>query len=172
MGIMRNYENECAASLNVRCCANIKRTIVKTDPSNPVSRILAALLIGALALAACAQVPGPVASQPTAPAAESPGTPAPLLPHTFYYLAFDEAGLRQVFRLERDGTSRRQVTTEPAGVRDYDVSPTDGREAVVTNDYQLVLLAADGSVWSNPGPRSAARFSLRMGSHWPSARTA
>ena len=34
------------------------------------------------------------------------------LPHTLYYLAADSAGLTQVFRIEKDGVTRRQVTSE------------------------------------------------------------
>src|SRR5689334_18642990 len=65
-------------------------------------------------------------------AAPTPGTnviPATggSLPHSFYYLGNDSAGLTQVFRIEQDGTTQHQVTSEPVNVNDYDVSPTDGR---------------------------------------------
>ena len=73
-----------------------------------------------------------------------PGGSAGLLPHTFYYLGTDSAGLTQVFRLERDGTTRRQITSESVNVNDYDVSLVDGSVAYVANN-QLLLINADGS---------------------------
>jgi len=77
----------------------------------------------------------------TAPAPDGSGG---LLPHTFYYLGNDSAGLIQVFRLERDGVTQRQVTSESVSVNDYDVSLADGSVAYVANN-QLILINADGS---------------------------
>ena len=59
---------------------------------------------------------------------------AGLLPHTFYYLSKDPAGLTQVFWIERDGTTQHQITSEPVDVSDYDVSLTDGSVAYVANN--------------------------------------
>jgi hypothetical protein len=88
------------------------------------------------------------------PAGESPTTPpatatepegsATLLPHTLYYLAPDSAGLNQVFRIEQDGMTRRQITSESVSVSDYDISPVDGSVAYVA-DNQLLYANADGS---------------------------
>jgi Tol biopolymer transport system component len=61
-----------------------------------------------------------------------------------YYLGPDPAGITQVFRLERDGTTRRQLTGEPGNVTDYDVSLADGSIAYVSYS-QLLLINADGS---------------------------
>lgn len=76
----------------------------------------------------------------------TPGTDgsAGLLPHTFYYLGTDSAGLTQVFRIERDGTTQHQITSEPVSVSDYDVSLTDGSVAYVANN-QLLWINADSS---------------------------
>ena len=74
----------------------------------------------------------------------TPDVPGALLPQTFYYLGRDNVGFTQVFRLERDGATRRQLTSEPANVDDYDVSPADGSVAFVANN-QLLLINADGS---------------------------
>jgi len=75
-------------------------------------------------------------------------TPVPesasLLPRTFYFLGNDSAGLRQVFRIEKDGKTQRQITFEPVNVEDYDVSPADGSVAY-TVDNQLLFVNADGS---------------------------
>jgi hypothetical protein len=74
-----------------------------------------------------------------------PETPADaLLPHTFYFLGTDNAGLTQVFRIERDGKAQKQLTFEPASVKDYDVSLADGSVAYVAGN-QLLLVNADGS---------------------------
>lgn len=83
--------------------------------------------------------------EPSATAA-SPSTPggAALLPRSFYYLGSDNAGLIQVFRIETDGVTRRQITSEPVGVNEYDVSRVDGSVAYVANN-QLLLIDADGS---------------------------
>jgi len=75
---------------------------------------------------------------------EASPIPESLLPHTFYYLGTDSAGLTQVFRIERDGTTQRQLTFEPGNVNDYGVSPADGSVAYVANN-QLLFVNADGS---------------------------
>ena len=67
-----------------------------------------------------------------------------LLPHTLYFLNNDSAGLSQIFRMERDGTTITQVTFEPAAVGNYGVSPVDGSVAYMMNN-QLLLVNADGS---------------------------
>lgn len=84
---------------------------------------------------------------PEVDAGPSPEPEAPadaLLPHTFYFLGADNAGLTQVFRIERDGKTQNQLTFEPVSVKDYDVSMADGSVAYVANN-QLLLVNADGS---------------------------
>ena len=74
-----------------------------------------------------------------------PETPADsLLPHTLYFIGTDAAGLTQVFRLEKDGKTLKQVTSEAANVGNYGVSSVDGSVAYVVNN-QLMLINADGS---------------------------
>jgi len=75
-----------------------------------------------------------------------PGTDgsAGVLPHSFYYLGTDSAGLTQVFRIERNGTTQHQITSEPVNVNDYDVSLVDGSVAYVANN-QLLWINADSS---------------------------
>ena len=84
----------------------------------------------------------------TAPAPDSntvlPGSSSALLPHSMYFLNNDSAGLVQVYRLEKDGSTVVQVTFEPAKVTGYDVSPVDGSVAYVSNN-QLLNVRADGS---------------------------
>ena len=125
-----------------------------------------ALLVPALAAMACAlpgggNQPAPTGDQVAtlvastlqaltpAPDAESTSTPEPeapagLLPHTFYYLGTDNAGLTQVFRIEKDGKTQRHITSEPVNVGNYDVSPVDGSVAYVVNN-QIIWVNADGS---------------------------
>ena len=76
----------------------------------------------------------------------TPGTDgsAGVLPHSFYYLGTDSAGLTQVFRIERNGTTQHQITSEPVNVNDYDVSLVDGSVAYVANN-QLLWINADSS---------------------------
>ena len=66
------------------------------------------------------------------------------LPHTLYFLGTDNASLTQVFRIERDGRTQKQLTFEPVDVKDYDVSSADGDVAYVAGN-QLLLVNADGS---------------------------
>jgi Tol biopolymer transport system component len=80
----------------------------------------------------------------TAPAYNVTPVPSSLLPRSLYFLNHDNAGLMQVFRLERDGTTLKQITFEPANVVSYDVSPVDGSVAYTSNN-QLLLINADGS---------------------------
>ena len=94
----------------------------------------------AVAMTLTAEVPVGTDSA-TAPAPDGSGA---TLPHTFYYLGADSAGLMQVFRIEPDGTTQRQITSEADNVNDYDVSPVDGSVAYVANN-QLLLIHADGS---------------------------
>ena len=75
-------------------------------------------------------------------------TPAPanaLLPHSLYYLNNGTGGKMQIFRLEKDGKTTHQVTSESTDVGAYDVSPVDGRVAYVVNN-QLVVINPDGTV--------------------------
>ena len=77
-------------------------------------------------------------------------TPAPtfpgggLLPHSLYFLNNDSSGFVQIYRLETDGTTNRQISFEPGNVESYDVSPVDGSVAYSSNN-QLLLVNADGS---------------------------
>lgn len=130
-------------------------------------RIFLAVLVLAAAILACAS---PIAPQPInvatgvaqtmqALASAQPATPfaspaathtlAPtatpnLLPHSLYFLNNDNAGLLQVFRIESDGKTIRQITFEPAAVDTYDVSPKDGSIAYSSNN-QLLLVDAGGA---------------------------
>ncbi len=129
-------------------------------------RILSPLLILTILITACNVPPGTNATQPSSgnplatavvqtlqaltPDVEAGETPEPetptdgLLPHTLYYLGTDAAGLKQVFRLERDGTTQKQLTSEPVNVNGFGVSPVDGSVAYAANN-QLILINAEGS---------------------------
>ena len=76
--------------------------------------------------------------------ATQPVVQADLLPQTLYFLANDNQGIIQIYRLERDGRTKTQLTSEPVRVWDYDVSRADGSLAFETNG-QLILVNADGS---------------------------
>jgi hypothetical protein len=67
-----------------------------------------------------------------------------VLPHSLYFLGKDSNWVDQLFRMERDGQTKVQLTSEPAGIDDYDVSPVDGSVAYITNN-QLNLIEPDGS---------------------------
>jgi hypothetical protein len=87
--------------------------------------------------------------QALAPEAAASSTSVPtavssLLSHTLYFLGNDSQGISQIYRMERDGTTKTQLTLEPVQVWDYDVSRADGSLAFETNS-QLILVNADGS---------------------------
>ena len=129
-------------------------------------RPFSALLILTIIIAACTSPAADAGTQPSSAdqvatvvvmtlqaltpevdAGPSPEPEAPedtLLPHTFYFLGTDSAGLTQVFRIERDGKTQKQLTFEPVSVNDYDVSLADESVAYVANN-QLLFVNADGS---------------------------
>ena len=128
-------------------------------------RLFAALFIFAVAVVACVSPITTGESQPASsddvatvvsmtlqalapqPANASTAIPGPstiLLPHDLYFLGNDSQGLLQVFRMERDGRTKTQLTSEPVKVWGYDVSPVDGSIAYEANN-QLLLVNADGS---------------------------
>ncbi len=73
-----------------------------------------------------------------------PDVPAGLLPHSLYFLGNDNQAVSQIYRMERDGVTKTQLTFEPTNVWDYDVSAADGSLAYEV-DNELVLVDADGS---------------------------
>ena len=120
-------------SLIVACNAPIGTDGTQPSSGDPVATVVAMTLQ--------ALTPSVTETGET-PKPESPA--GSLLPHTLYYLGTDAAGLRQVFRLERDGTTQKQLTSEPVNVTSFGVSPVDGSVAYVANN-QLLLISADGS---------------------------
>ena len=85
----------------------------------------------------------------TAPAPQTGVTnPVPsaggLLPRTMYFLNNDGAGIVQVYRLEKDGKTVKQITFEPAKVDYYDVSPVDGSVAYISTN-KMYTVRIDGS---------------------------
>ena len=73
----------------------------------------------------------------------STGVPG-LLPHSLYFLGNDSQAVSQIYRLERDGKTKTQLTYESSNVVDYDISPADGSLAYEVNG-QLILINADGT---------------------------
>ena len=70
--------------------------------------------------------------------------PVGLLPHPLYFLNKDGKGFEQVYCLESDGKTVRQITFEPSAVSSYDVSLVDGSVVYVANN-QLLLIDAAGA---------------------------
>ncbi|MEN6570898.1 MAG: hypothetical protein ABFD24_03555 [Anaerolineaceae bacterium] len=61
-----------------------------------------------------------------------------ILPHALYYLDGSQ-GKAQVWRLERDGVTTRQITFEESGVEDFAVSPRNGALALVSGNSLSVV---------------------------------
>jgi Tol biopolymer transport system component len=106
----------------------------------------------AFVISACASPAGIEATQPSASdqvetivaSTMQALIPARLLPHALYFVSNDDSGIAQVYRLETDGKTVKQITLEPVAVGLYDVSLADGSVAYVANN-QLLLVNADGS---------------------------
>jgi WD40 repeat protein len=81
-----------------------------------------------------------VADTPT----NAPEASTSLLPRSLYFLGKDNEWISQVYRMERDGKTKTQLTFEPVNVTDYDLSLADGSIAYVASN-QLLLANADGS---------------------------
>lgn len=101
-----------------------------------------------LALCAACNYPseGVVLISPTPPQATATLTPTTVptvLPHSVYFLS-QRTGNAQVWRLERDGLTLTQLTTEANAVNGFDVNTSDGGIAYSV-DNQIYLLDADGS---------------------------
>jgi hypothetical protein len=119
-------------------------------------RVVAIFFVLLIILTACTMSVGVEEPQPSsspeqigtivAPSMEAstPEVPANLLPHSLYFLGKDSQALGQVYRIERDGKTRTQLTFESIDVTNYDVSLFDGSIAFVSN-HQLLLANADGS---------------------------
>jgi len=105
-------------------------------------RSMVAILVLASAMLACSSSVEVVGTPTTAP--EPVNTSTDLLPHSFYYVAAVEPNVSQIFRMERDGRTVTQLTSEPMSVYDYDVSLRDGSVVYVANN-QLILIHADAS---------------------------
>jgi len=116
-------------------CASPVRTD-ETQSSDQVATIVA-MTFQALA----PEIVGtPIVSAPT----NVPEASASMLPHSLYFLGKDNQWISQIFRMERDGKTKIQLTFEPVNVDDYDVSLVDGNIAYVANN-QLLLANANGS---------------------------
>ena len=116
------------ASLLISCAAPAPAPQATPDVNVIVAQTLQALT----------GVPPAVATTPA-----SPSTPS-LLPRSLYFLNTDAAAHLQIFRLERDGRTLKQITAEPADVDSFDVNQNDGRVVYVSNN-QMLLINPDGS---------------------------
>lgn len=117
-------------------CANPLGTAAPQGESPNVETVVAATLSALTAT----QPPEAAPQTPPAPVDSAPG----LLPRSMYFLSNDAAQISQVFRLEQDGKTLKQVTSEPSKVTEYDVSIADGSVVFVSNN-QMFLIDADGS---------------------------
>lgn len=115
----------------VAACASPVR-VAEPDPSFDQVETLVAMTFQALA---------PETAGMSTPA---PGLSSNLLPHSLYFLGNDNQAISQLYRLERDGKTKSQLTFEAANVWDYDISRADGSIAYEANN-QLILINADGS---------------------------
>lgn len=133
----------------VACAAPIRTD--ETQSSDQVATIVA-MTFQALA----PEIAVAPTNTPEAPTSV-PEVSTSLLPRSLYFLNNDISGFSQVFRMERDGRTKTQLTFEPESVVDYSVSLADGTIAYVANN-QLLLTNADGSnrrILVDGGPREA-----------------
>lgn len=93
------------------------------------------------------QTPSPPGTTPTIDA-ETGASPEPsvepetgVLPAPLYFIADD----RQIWRVEIDGTTLTQITSEASPVTNFDVSPIDGSVAYVSNNILFNVDVQGGS---------------------------
>jgi Tol biopolymer transport system component len=132
---MKKYFQRLVAFLIVMnvlaACNSLNTDEMQSDSSNEVQTAVA-MTLQALA--------------PATPGASTglSGSSTNLLPHPLYFLGNDSQAIVQIYRMERDGKTKTQLTSEPTNVWDYDVSLADGRIVYEVNG-QLVMVDADGS---------------------------
>lgn len=109
--------------------------------------------VGTLVAATLTALAGGSGTSPTPGPSDTPVPPASLLPHPLYYSGPDSGGVTQVFRLDADGATIHELTSEPGdpsnptnpgGVSGFDVNLADGRLVYVANN-QLIVTNPDGS---------------------------
>jgi hypothetical protein len=66
-----------------------------------------------------------------------------LLPHALYFLAPGTNGKDQIWRMEKDGSGVSVLTAEATGITGYDISPSDGSLAYLTNN-RIVITDSGG----------------------------
>lgn len=130
-GFIRSLPVQVMLAIVIGACASPAPSVTQSSSSDQVATIVAMTM----------QAIAPeTAESPTG----EPGASTDLLPHGLYFLAGDSQSINQIYRMERDGKTKTQLTFEPADVDDYDVSPADGMIAYEVSN-QLVLANADGS---------------------------
>lgn len=115
---------------------------------------LAVLLAGCSTLDLRAETPTPPAeatatipataeptSQPASAPTAEPTRQPPVLPAPIYFISAADG---QLWRLAPDGRTLTALTSEPAPVTEFDISPLDGALVYIAGN-QLVRAAADGS---------------------------
>ncbi len=68
-----------------------------------------------------------------------------LLPHVLYFLAPGTNGKDQIWRMEKDGGGISVITAEANGITGYDISPSSGLIAYLTNN-RIVITDNDGKI--------------------------
>lgn len=86
---------------------------------------------------------GSVVPQPTPFLETASSETLSTLPAALLFLSH-QSGSDQIWQLEADGLSLRQITHEAAPVTDFDISPLDGRLAYAAGN-DLIIAEADGS---------------------------
>lgn len=91
------------------------------------------------------------------------------IPATVYLIADDN----QIWRIETDATTAKQITFEPSSVVSFDISPVDGSIAYVTNNslYKVDLNGGNRALLVQgpipPDANSSERINTEMGRvHW------
>jgi hypothetical protein len=115
----------------VACASPAADSVTQPSTSDQVGTVVAMTL----------QAP---ASEVTYTPTSAPEVSTSLLPRSLYFIGKDDQWISQIYRLERDGKTKIQLTFEPVNVTDYDVSLADGSIAYVASN-QFLLVNADGS---------------------------
>jgi hypothetical protein len=119
----------------------------KTQEAQQTTNIAPTIAITSSLTPFVTEIPSTQAIEASQP--ETTETPVPqsnVLPRSLYYLHYIDRlkGIGQIYRIERDGTTNTQVTSEAAGIIEFDISPANGDLAYIT-EKQLILTDVNGA---------------------------
>lgn len=120
------------------CTGNNVPATTPTVDATTVAAVVSTMLAGA--------APTPTVLPEATPTLAPTSTPEPqtMLPRSLYYSLKDANGIRQLYRLGRDGVTITQITFEQGEIIGFGISPADGSVVYVVGN-KLIVTDANGA---------------------------